>query len=110
MKTHCEPTSRDEDNDTALHLAVMNGHLDLVQFFTSDLNCDPNIPRRVGLVETPLHYAAEFGHLHITKYLTDDQGCNPSCLDDLRYTPLHWAAMEGHVDIVKFLTMMGEAM
>ena len=29
LETHCEPTSRDEDNDTALHLAVMNGHLGL---------------------------------------------------------------------------------
>ena len=76
------------NNDTALHLAVMKGHLYLVQFFTSDLNCDPNIPGgQYG--RTSLHYAARFGHLHIVKYLIDEQGCNPSCLDEYMNTPLY---------------------
>ena len=72
-------TSRNADNDTALHLAVECGHLNIVKFFISNLNCNPNIPEgRCG--GTPLHRAAEFGHLHTVKYLTDKQGCNPSCL------------------------------
>lgn len=97
-------TSRNADNDTALHLAVECGHLNIVKFFISNLNCNPNVPEgRCG--GTPLHRAAEFGHLHIVKYLTDKQGCNPSCLDDLKSTPLHHAAARGHVDIVEFLTV-----
>ena len=66
---HCDPTSRDENNDTALHLAVLEGHLDIVQFFISNQKCDPNIPGQYG--GTLLHCAAEFGHLHIVKYLTE---------------------------------------
>ena len=74
----------------------MNGRLDILRFFISDQNCDPNISGgQCG--QTPLHTAAECGHLHIVKYLTDEQGCNPSCLNDLKHTPLHFAAWNGHI-------------
>ena len=53
-------------NSTPLHTAVLNGCFNIVQFFISDLNCDPNIPGQHG--GTPLHYAAEFGHLHIVTF------------------------------------------
>ena len=61
LEMHCDPTSRNAHNTTALHLAAGNGHLDIVRFIISEQNCDPNIPGRYG--GTPLHYAAEFGHL-----------------------------------------------
>ena len=97
-------TSRDSDNDTALHLAAQKGHLNILQFFISDQNCDPNIPGgQCGA--TPLHYATAFGHLHIVKYLINEQGCNPSCSDKNKLSPLDCAAMKGHMDIVKFLTV-----
>ena len=99
LEMHCEPTSRNANNNIAVHL-VVKGHLNVIN---SDLNCDPNIPGQYD--RTPLHCAAEFGHLHIVKYLTDEQGCNPSCLDEHKNTPLHCASMEGHLDIVKFLTV-----
>ena len=78
---HCDSTSlsRDKNNDTALHLAVLEGHLDIVQFIISHQKCDPNIPLQYG---GTLHTAAAFGHLHTVKYLTDEQGCDPSCLDE----------------------------
>ena len=105
LKMNCDPTSRNADNVTALHLAVLEGLFNIIQIF--DQNCDPNIFSECD-VPPLLHYAAECGHLHIVKYLTDKKGCNPSCLDDLKYTPLHCAAMKGHMDIVKFLSMHGE--
>ena len=104
IKKHCDPTKRNVNNDTVLHLAVERGHLNIVKFFISNLNCDPNIPGG-PCGGTSLHKAAEFGHLHIVKYLIDKQDCNPSCLDDLKSTPLHHAAAKGHVDIVEFLTV-----
>ena len=57
IEMHCDPTSRNADNDTAL--AIMNGHSDVVQFFISDQNCDPKIPHEYG--RTHLHRAATFG-------------------------------------------------
>ena len=41
---------------TSLHLAVYGGHLKVLAFFISQLNCDPNTPDRMG--RTPLHTAA----------------------------------------------------
>ena len=82
---NCDPTSRDGNSDTALHLAAEEGLLDVIQFFISEQKCGPNIPGgQYG--RTSLHYAAEFGHLHIVKYLIDEQACNPSCA--LQFTML----------------------
>ena len=64
----CDPLSRDDDDYTALHLAVGEGHLNILQFFITDLNCDPNIPGGES-GGTPLHYAAVYDHLHIVKYI-----------------------------------------
>ena len=58
-------------NSTPLHNAASNGHLDILQFFISNHNCDPNPTAEYG--RTPLHYAATSGHLHIVKYLTGKQ-------------------------------------
>ena len=100
---------RDSEQDTPLHNAAFNGHLDIVQFFVCDENCDASILGQYGL--TPLHFAALGGHLHnIVNYLIDDQGCNPSSVDDLNRTPLHLATKEGHMDIVKFLTVEKHAL
>ena len=81
LETHCDPTSRNAGNVTALHVSAIKGHLDVLRFFTIDRNCDPNLAGQYG--QAPLHYAATFGHLHIVKYLIDEEGCNPSCLDDI---------------------------
>ena len=65
----CDPTSKNTDNNIAVHLAVVNGHFDTVKFLLNQ-TCDPNIQGLYG--RTPLHCAAEFGHLYIVKYLTDE--------------------------------------
>ena len=98
---HCDPTSRNANSDTALHLAVMNGHLDIVQFFISDQHCDPNIPSYFGV--TPLHYAVTKGHMDIVKFLTVEKHCDPLSRDiPWHFTPIHYAANYGYLEIVKF--------
>ena len=59
-------------NVTPLHSAISMGHLEgIVQFFISDLKCDPSVPG--GQYDrTPLHAAAECGHLKIVKYLINE--------------------------------------
>ena len=43
-------------NRNPIHSAVVHAHLDIIKFFISDQNCDPNIPGQYG--GTLLHYAA----------------------------------------------------
>ena len=43
LEMHCDPTSRNGHNASALHGAAEGGHLDIVQFFISGRNCDPRI-------------------------------------------------------------------
>ena len=70
LEMQCDPTSSNAYYSIALHLAVVEGDLDITRFFISDQNCDPNIPGQHG--RTPLHCAAEYGHLHIVKYLIEE--------------------------------------
>ena len=79
-----------------IHWAALHGHLEVLNFFITDLKCSPNIPGQHG--GTLLHSAASGGHLHIVKYLIDEQGCDRSCLDEEKTTPLNLAAWMGHLD------------
>ena len=45
-------------------LAAHHGHLQVVKFFVSELNCDPNTPGWEG--RTPLHAAAPVSYTHLT--------------------------------------------
>ena len=104
IEKQCDPSaSRNSNNDTPIHLASLNGHLEVVRFFISELNCNPNITGRHD--ETPLHSAASHGHLHIVKYLIEEQNCNLSCKDEDDDTPLHAASRNGHLDVVKYLVL-----
>ena len=64
----------------ALHFAASNGHLNIVMFFISELNCDPaNTPGERD--RQALHFAVKNGHLPIVKYLIEDQHCDSTCQD-----------------------------
>lgn len=101
-----------EYDETALHLAVMQGDLALVQLIVQH---DPDLLNRKNRGNfTPMHYAAECGHLDIVKYLAEQKpklvdkpnkrmGLNFIIEKKLNFTPLHFAAEEGHLDVVKFL-------
>ena len=99
-------TFRGIQGQAPVHIAALYGHLEIVKFFVTELNCDPNImitsnvPGRILL-----HNAAQGGHLHIVKFLIEVQNCNPLHLDKNKVTPLHLAAGKGHLDVVKYLTL-----
>ena len=80
---NCDPTSRNANNDTALHFAVNSKRLDVVQFFISDQHCDPNICSDFG--GTLLHYAVMMGHMNIVKFLTVEKHCDPVSRDTVWY-------------------------
>ena len=105
----CEP---------ALHLAVINGYLDIVKFL-----CQPlfeGIITDIFATDTVsgnniLHLAAEHGHLNIVKYilgiLTPPANFINTLNDDKinisKRTALFIASIKGHVDIVKYLLEKG---
>ena len=107
-------TSRGILGAAPIHLAALNGHLEIVRFFTIELNCNSNniiFPveyqgRTTGVGgRIALHQAAQGGHLHVVKYLVEQCNCNPSHLDSERVTPLHIAAQWGHLEVVQYLTL-----
>ena len=104
---HCDPSCRTSTNLTPFHAAALNGHLKIIKFFISELNCDPNTPggndQFAGT--TALHLASQNGHLLLIKYLVEDQHCDPSCQDLNKFTPLYIASQYSHLDTVKYLTL-----
>ena len=62
-----------ENCNTCLHAASSNGHLEIVKFFISILNCDPNVTGCEGI--TPFHYAILSGNIPLIKYMIDDAKC-----------------------------------
>lgn len=126
----------DENENTLLHLAAINGYLELVKYFCAigiPINCQ-------NLYQfTPLHFAIINNRYHIAEYLIktgaivdaiDDKGrtslslaaqlnndrfitllisngANIHATDYLSNTPLHWACYYNKLNIVKKLIEYG---
>ena len=87
-------------NDTPLHYAALNGHLEVVRFFIEDMKCDPNCNGQYE--RTPLYLASGGGHLDVVKYLVDTYHCDPLCPDKNMSSSLHRAAIYGQLEVVQY--------
>ena len=126
----CDPIRPNTVQQTALQIAVVEGHLPVLKYLIEDKKCITS-----GDKSVILHYSAMYGHLHILKYLINEQNMDKNCysygclynplslaalsghlsvvtylleidsqyLDRDRMTPLHYASSEGHLEIVKYL-------
>ena len=94
----------DEEGNTPLHHAALNGHLSLAVYLSNVANHPISQKNKKG--ETPLHLAAKHGHFALLKFFVDERGCDPtaSC-GKVGCTPLHLACKCGSLDIVKYLAM-----
>ena len=92
----------DRDGQTALHLAVENGHIDIVEIC---LENGANVNHYNTNLITPMHLAATSGKLEIAKVLVD-HGANIEATNALQETPLHRAALFNRVNIVQYLLDM----
>lgn len=92
--------SRDEYRCTLLHIAALNGNIEMFKFLLKDLKDYVNTPCREGVV--PLHIAAFNGHLAIVRTLLK-HGADKDFKDDMDLTALDYAEMGGHIEIIEEL-------
>ena len=84
-----------------LHLAAVQGWMDVVIDLITKYKCDANCKSNLEL--TPLHYASEACHLEVVRYFINEQHCDPMTKDNVGRTPLHYACQNGHLNIVQYL-------
>jgi ankyrin repeat protein len=90
---------RNDEGDTALHLAARFGHHKFVELLTDISTVDPNQKNDRGY--TALHFAAEYGHDRVVELLAKVPrvDLNPTSYDG-RKTPLMLAIEFGQIQVV----------
>lgn len=90
---------QDRDDQTALHLAVENGHINIVRLC---LEKGANVNFVKTNLITPLHLACTSGQLDIVNILVNSDA-DIEAKNALQETPLHRAALFNRVNIVEYL-------
>ena len=83
-----------------LHIASLNGHLDLCKMFLDNHKFDIHISDNDGW--TPLHCSAKNGSFELFSYLLD-KGSEIYCKTKDMENILHLSAANGHFDICEFV-------
>ena len=97
----CELLARDEEGNTALHLAASGGYHEVVL----ELACKYEMPSggRNDVAQTPLHMAASKGRVECVRVLATLFPDDLKMKDKYDNLPLHTAALFGHSDTVDCL-------
>ena len=95
----CDCTCTDDDGNSALHHAVMGGHINVVQYLTTIEQVNPASPGKGS--NTPLHFASMHGYLDIITFLINEQLVDPLCYNDDKQTPFFLACKYGHLEVAK---------
>ncbi|MBM3198844.1 MAG: ankyrin repeat domain-containing protein [Chlamydiae bacterium] len=88
-------------NRTALMLAALRGHTNIVQYLLSQENIDLNAQDHAG--KTAMMLAAALGHTNVVQYLASREGIDLNARDHGGATALILAAGFGQLDIVQYL-------
>ena len=96
-----EVNCRDEDGNTPLHSAALNGHGRVVLILLADPRVDVNCSGKHGA--TPLVMAADAGNVRVLKILLADLRVEINASDKEGYTSLHAAAVLGRPRVVQLL-------
>eukprot|EP00005_Dracoamoeba_jomungandri_P000976 CAMPEP_0174253104 /NCGR_PEP_ID=MMETSP0439-20130205/2492_1 /TAXON_ID=0 /ORGANISM="Stereomyxa ramosa, Strain Chinc5" /LENGTH=385 /DNA_ID=CAMNT_0015333951 /DNA_START=192 /DNA_END=1349 /DNA_ORIENTATION=+ len=83
-----------------IHMAAMDGEVELVKKLTSGGERDYQSPSSRGI--SPLMYASS-GELPVVKYLVEHTNCDLNATDEIGYTALHFAAEGDQSEIIKYL-------
>ena len=79
VKAGCDVDKTDQNGDTAMHAAAMNGHAELVVVMLKP-GCDKD--KASNKIVTPLHAAAYFGHAEVVEARLR-AGCDTSSLTSI---------------------------
>lgn len=96
-------TSTDKNGYNAFILAVLNGHLPVVEYLK--FSFDPKkavFGKYLYLREATLH-----NKISIVQKLTSDMTCNPNMRDNYGWFSLHWASFFGYLEITTYLLNAG---
>ena len=93
-------SSKTKNGMSCLHIAAMNGNLNICKALLNNYNFDSRIKDFEG--GTALHSAAQNGDLEVFKYLLKD-GCDVYGKKEDNTTCLHIAALNGHLNLCKML-------
>jgi len=100
---------QDDNNNTVLHNAARNGHLDLLILL---LHITPPLVAKALLStldvdgHTCLDWAAYHGHTNAVEFLIF-RGVDPCHLDQSGRNSLHWAAKQGKIETTAYLLSLG---
>nr|QQY02505.1 transient receptor potential cation channel 3 [Cryptocotyle lingua] len=93
-------------DDTPLHVAAKNGHLDIVKLL---LENGANVSSKNEKERTAFHNAAKYGRLNIARHLLEHAPSLVSERDEDGSSAIHLAAASGHVDLLELLLDAGAA-
>ena len=94
-------TARDSRQQTPLHLAAWNGHLDIMRML---IRASVNVNEQNSEGNTPLHFVAQFGKDKMPAVLLLEAKANALVRNKTNETPLDTAARFGRTDIVSVLS------
>ena len=91
---------KDNDGRNCLHIAALDGHLNLCKILIDKHNFDKHMPTNIGW--TVLHYSARYGSYELFRYFAD-MGVDIYLKDNDGRNCLHIAALYGHLNLCKIL-------
>ena len=94
------PMIRTDGGYTSLHLAALNGHLDVVKYLVGNAKTTPLVKNKEG--NTPIHLASKNCHVEVVRFLVNT--CDKADVrNNKNETPVDLARESGNRRIVKFL-------
>ncbi|XP_051872803.1 inversin isoform X2 [Pristis pectinata] len=99
VKSDIDINMADKYGGTALHAAVLAGHVSTVKLL---LEHGAQVDAMDVMKHTPLFRACEMGHKEVIQTLIEGGG-RVDLLDQDGHSPLHWAALGGNADVCQIL-------
>ena len=95
----------DEIQYTALHIASLEGHDEVVKLLLA--HPDINVNVKDDVAQTPLSKGCEEGKVSVVRMLLKDPRVDVTLDDRLNRTPLWWASDGGRDDVIEWLIASG---